>query len=139
MSGIKDLMKSGRRDERVVPAGPRAKEANRTIPTTDFHCIKELFQRATGIITGAECTAWGLLGSVGGFCLAFKWLLAITTAAEIGVPLGFISGVAIYTLVKPPGRVLIRCLELAKLDYASKRITKKQFEAIQERCFKSSQ
>jgi hypothetical protein len=133
MPGIKGVVKTAGKPGRRAGSRTSIVERNLAAPGKDFYYLGDLFRRATSIITGAECTAWGLLGAVSGYCLAYKWSLAITMAS-VGLPLGFIVGVAIYTLVNPPGGVLVKCLERAKLNFASKRITKKQFEILQERC-----
>jgi uncharacterized membrane protein len=85
-------------------------------------------------MTGAECTAWGLLGGVGGYCLAHVVTLSVI-AAGVGIPLGFSVGIAIYTLANPTQKQLIKCLDRAKLAFASGSITKKEFEKLRSQCF----
>jgi hypothetical protein len=54
----------------------------------------------------------------------------------VGIPLDFITGVAIYTLVNPTQKRLLKCLERAKLTFASNQISKKEFDALRGKCFK---
>jgi hypothetical protein len=102
----------------------------------DFRFINDLFTRATNIITGAECTAWGLVGGVSGYCVAHLAMLGLL-GSGVGVPLGFIAGVAIYTIANPTQKQLLNCLTRAKLTFASNLITKKEFEELRNQCFKA--
>ena len=81
----------------------------------DFRSINDLFARATNIITGAECTAWGLFGGVGGYCLAHLAMLGLM-GSGVGVPLGFIAGVAIYTIANPTQKQLLELFNAGKID-----------------------
>ena len=117
----------------------RIQNANLVFPQDkDFKSINDLFVRATNIITGAECTAWGLLGGVGGYCLAHLAMLGLM-GSGVGIPLGFIAGVAVYTIANPTQKQLLNCLTRAKLTFASNLITKKEFDELRSQCFKAHQ
>jgi hypothetical protein len=102
----------------------------------DLHYIADLFQRASSIITGAEGTAFGLLGGVSGYALAHYLALGIM-GSGVGLPLGFAAGVALYTLLLPPHRQLFRCLSRIKLGFVNEQISKEEYEALRARCLES--
>jgi hypothetical protein len=131
--------KAPRRQQATRLATPLTRvESPYLIPTSDkdFKFISDLFQRSTSIITGAECTAWGLLGGVSGYCVAHMFLLGLI-GSGVGVPLGFIAAVAIYTLLNPIQRQLLKCLQRCDLTFESNLITKAEYEHMRQRCLET--
>jgi hypothetical protein len=119
-------------------ADSRPSRRNRQLiptPENDFKYIGDLFQRATTIMTGAECTAWGLLGGVTGYCVAHIFALGLL-GSGVGIPLGFTAAVAIYTLLNPTQKQLLKCIERVSLTFASNLITKKEYDALRAKCLK---
>jgi hypothetical protein len=102
----------------------------------DLKYVADLFQRASSIITGAEGTACGLLGAVSGYALAHHLAFTVVSSG-VGLPLGFMVGVAIYTLLLPPHRQLFRCLSRIKLGFVDEQITKEEYERLRARCLES--
>jgi hypothetical protein len=116
----------------VMPESGGLPKTRNNIPATDIRFVGEMFRRAMMLTTGSRGTAWGLLGSVGGYCVAHVAAFGIV-ASGVGMPLGFITAAAIYSLVNPQPP-LIRCLDEAKYTFISGRITKGEYAKMRSRC-----
>ena len=100
--------------------------------------ITELLRLASTMATSVVAHGWGTFAAIVAFIFWTRWMQTARIAPFMGVTttctLGYILGVACFTIISKSTFSAQRCLTRAKLWFETQRITQSEYDQMRSHC-----